>query len=85
MPHDVYKIFAQQSSTQVLLWQNRRNCITRDPAVEKRVVEMGVGQLVLSIVADSFWPACLRDSAAGLLSCLAERWSNLTPHLTNLE
>ncbi|KAK9825957.1 hypothetical protein WJX74_001162 [Apatococcus lobatus] len=65
----------------VTLW----NCIARDAAVEKRIVEMGVGQLVLSIVASAFWPACLRDSAAGLLSCLAERWSNITPHLTSIE
>ncbi|KAK9861581.1 hypothetical protein WJX84_001329 [Apatococcus fuscideae] len=65
----------------VTIW----NCIARDPGMEKRVVEMGVGQLVLSIVANGFWPACLRDAAGGLLSCLAERWSNIDPHLTNLE
>ena len=54
-----------------------RNCSVRSEAVERRVVDLGVCPLLLSILDSPHWPNCLRDVAGGLLQSLAERWDNV--------
>jgi hypothetical protein len=53
-----------------------RNCVARSGAAEKRAVELGVCNSLHSIVTCPAWPACLRDTAAGCLTALAEHWQN---------
>ena len=54
-----------------------RNCSVRSEAVERRVVDLDVCPLLLSILDSPHWPNCLRDVAGGLLQSLAERWDNV--------
>lgn len=50
----------------------------RNSSIEKRIVEMGACPMLLSLAGTGFWPACLRDNAAGMLQSLSERWSNIS-------
>eukprot|EP00798_Chlamydomonas_sp_ICE-L_P025213 gene25213-10858_t len=53
------------------------NACSRNPSIERNVVEKGLCFRLVDIINTATWPPSLRDTAGGLLEFMAERYSNL--------